>query len=83
MEASSRLQLLDLNENLDLVKKTNHKSLNRMMKHSSTTDQGLLKHATQPSQKIIQSINARVSEIESLSRDKSKIIVDLAPPVKL
>ena len=71
--------MLDLNDNMNFVGKTNHKSLNKMMKHNSTNSKDLHKHLTQPSEKIIQTVNARVKEIEYLSRDKSQIIVDLAP----
>ena len=73
MEASDRLQMIDLKDNFDLVKKTNHKSLNRAIKHSLTMEQGLslLKNSTQPSQKIIKGINDRINEIQHLSRDKS------------
>ena len=83
MAASERLQMLDLNDNMNLVGITNHKSLNKMMKQNSTNSKDFNKHATQPSEKIIQNVNARVKEIEYLSRDKSKIIVDLAPQVKV
>lgn len=79
MEASSKLQMIDLKDNFDLVTKTNHKSLNRVIKHSNTMEQGLIKNATQPSAKIIKGINERIQEIEYLSKDKSKIIVDLGP----
>ena len=80
MEASAKLQMLDLKDNFDLVKKTNHKSLNRVVKNSSSTmDQCLLKNQTQPNKKIVQGINTRTNDAEYLTRDKSQIIVDLAP----
>ena len=43
LEASALLQKMDLNENYNMVAKTNHRSLNKMLKSSHTVDSNVIK----------------------------------------
>lgn len=74
MEASQIMQMLDLNENYNIVAKTNSRPISKVIKSSSTVENGLVKQNTQPHKK---------TKGHELSRDKSEIMVDLAPQVKV